>query len=86
MAAQKTLIQQLQEAEAEARELQDFMQVSAKFKIALKGIVHWILPIFPAQPGNKDFPIKLIKLEFQSKSRTFLGFYLVPNQNVQTHK
>ena len=40
MAAQKTLIQQLQEAEAEARELQDFMQVSANFKIALKGIVH----------------------------------------------
>jgi len=28
MAAQKTLIQQLQEAEAEARELQDFMQLT----------------------------------------------------------
>ncbi len=27
MAAQKTLIQQLQESEAEARELQDFLQV-----------------------------------------------------------
>ena len=29
MAAQKTLIQQLQEADAEARELQDFMQVQS---------------------------------------------------------
>ena len=29
MAAQKTLIQQLQESEAEARELQDFLQVSS---------------------------------------------------------
>jgi hypothetical protein len=33
MAAQKTLIQQLQESEAEARELQDFLQVEIQPRI-----------------------------------------------------
>ena len=47
MAAQKTLIQQLQEADAEARELQDFMQVSANLEIAFKGIVRRVLNCFP---------------------------------------
>jgi hypothetical protein len=60
MAAQKTLIQQLQESEAEARELQDFLQVyfvTRELKNISRDPTFWDFVIFLAEGSMQDVTV-----------------------------
>ena len=78
MAAQKTLIQQLQESEAEARELQEFMQVStvAPFCEQLR---IWLLKEFRilAEVYSEQANQQEIKLNCNSLFYLVLSFILL---------